>query len=59
VCLGRGAGFVLIPKLDPAFPPWASILLGLGLGFLFVSAVDGAVDGAASRGHSCPESFSS
>ena len=42
ILTGLGAGLTLRPALAPWFPEWGAILLGLGVGFLFVAAVDAA-----------------
>jgi hypothetical protein len=39
VCLGLGAGFLLRDGLDPWMPPWATMLLCLGVGFLVATAI--------------------
>jgi hypothetical protein len=43
VLLGLGAAFLLEVKLEPWFPKWATILLGLASGFLLVAALDSSV----------------
>jgi hypothetical protein len=42
ILVGLGAAFLVQSRLEPLFPRWATILLGLGAGFLFVAAVDRA-----------------
>jgi len=42
ILTGLGAGLLLRRTLEPRFPEWGVILLGLSAGFLFVGAVDAA-----------------
>lgn len=42
ILTGLGAGLLLRGWLEPRFPEWGAILLGLSAGFLFVAAVDAA-----------------
>jgi hypothetical protein len=42
VLAGLGAGLLLRDSFEPRLPGWATILLGLGAGFLLVAAIDGA-----------------
>lgn len=42
VLTGLGAGLMLRRTLAPWFPEWGAILLGLGIGFLFVASIDAA-----------------
>ncbi len=40
--MGLGAGFLLQGTLEHWFPRWATLLLGLGCGFLLVASLDAA-----------------
>ena len=42
VLLGLGAAFLLEPTLSPWFPRWGTLVLGIGVGFLLVGALDAA-----------------
>lgn len=42
ILAGLGAALLLKGRLEPRFPEWGAILLGLSAGFLFVAAVDAA-----------------
>lgn len=42
VLLGLATGLLLREPLEPWLLPWATVLLGLGVGFLLVSAIDRA-----------------
>ena len=42
ILTGLGAALLLKGRLEPRFPEWGAILLGLSAGFLFVAAVDAA-----------------
>lgn len=42
VLVGLGTGFLLRETLEPWFPHWATLLLGLGAAFLLVAALDSA-----------------
>jgi len=43
VLTGLAAGFLFEDRLSPWMPGWGAIVLGLGLGFLFVGIVDRVV----------------
>jgi len=42
ILLGLGGAFLFQPSLEHFFPRWATITLGIGLGFLLVALVDRA-----------------
>lgn len=42
VLLGLGGGFLLQSSLEPWLPRWATLLAGLGIGFLLIAALDQA-----------------
>ena len=42
ILTGLGAALLLKHRLEPRFPEWGTILLGLSAGFLLVAAVDAA-----------------
>jgi hypothetical protein len=42
ILLGLGSALLLQGRLEPLFPRWATIVLGLGAGFLLVAAIDRA-----------------
>jgi hypothetical protein len=42
ILTGLGAALLLQHRLEPRFPGWGTILLGLSAGFLLVAAVDAA-----------------